>query len=170
MPSLLSGVAAYPEGVTTMYSVHFSLEIEKKQRQKYENRVGNYAEHLDIRQDPQRHPDLEELPFLGQTTGWALNLPESTTSNREADIAELPHNTKATFIILVSWSSVKTEATAEQIKTPGKSESLYEHYVQSILDEADLGYDRRHVQFDFLSPANLNRKERSSTILGRAYQ
>ncbi|KAL8746639.1 MAG: hypothetical protein Q9190_001361 [Brigantiaea leucoxantha] len=165
LPSVLSGVAAFPEGITTMHKAYFDNVEDIKQTQRYETNVFNFAQHVHARQDPQIHPDLEETPFLGQARGWAI--PLSLSSSLE-ETPILPNKSKSIFVILLSWLSIESEREASQINTPGHSESLYDYYIQSVLDKAAGGFDRHHLHLDFLFSGNLDRKERSSEILSKA--
>lgn len=162
-------MAAYPQGITTVHFAYFNSHVEKNLRQDYESSVRRYGEILYIAQDP-HNPYIEEFSnegFEGFATGWAQLIPV-LTGHAQASAAngEPDPRPNTMFIILTSWRNAHAEEVLDQ-KMYGTT-LLYDQYIQSVLNEADIGYNRHHLKLNLLTPGrSLGDGEWSSTILGR---
>lgn len=151
-----------------MHFAYFNSNVEKKLRQSYETSVEKYAEFLDIDQDPLYHPDIGEVPFEGCATGWAQLIPVSTSHPKLSAVNDEPDSRPTTtFIILISWRNADAEKALEQKLSPDGTALLYDRYIQTVINKADRGYNKHHLQLNWIAESNPREKEWSSTILGR---
>ncbi len=170
-PSVIAGIAAWPEGLTSIYHLKFPTLLPLPERQNCEIDVFNYAQYHHLRSDPQakQFGSLDDS-FLGAATGWAIPIPillDQAASGKDEVEPPVP---RSTLVVLMKWKNAQGEKTSEEITTLGTTKTLYEELIQPMLRRAGHGGVKSHLALDFLCPSNLKFEERSSTILGRYWE
>lgn len=159
----MTGISAWPEGLTSIYRIQFPNLLSLPERNSCELSVFNYVQCL------HNYPSASSLEFehfKGVATGWAIPMPISGQKD-EKSVSDNDENMRSTFLILMSWKDAEAEKAGEAFTNSSMEESLYEHHIQPIIRRAGPGAMKNHVKLDFLSEYNIKFEERSSVLLAR---
>ena len=160
----MSGISAWPEGLTSIYRIQFPISLSLPERNSCELSVFSYVQCLHKRPSAS---SLEVEGFKGGATGWAIPLPGPGKHDKK-NASEIDGNIqKSTFVILMSWKDAEAEKEGEAFINSSMDESLYEYHIQPMIRRAGLGAIKTHLKLDFLSEYNLKFEERSSVLLAQ---
>ena len=160
----MSGISAWPEGLTSIYRIQFPISLSLPERNSCELSVFSYVQGLHKRPSASS-PEVEG--FKGGATGWAIPLP-SPGKHDEKNANEIDGNIqKSTFVILMSWKDAEAEKEGEAFINSSMDESLYAYHIQPMIRRAGPGAIKTHLKLDFLSEYNLKFEERSSVLLAQ---
>ena len=158
----MTGISAWPEGITSIYRIQFPTRLSLSERNSCELSVFSYVQCL---HDRPTVSTLEVEPLKGGATGWAIpmsipgKMDEKKASENYVDILN------STFVILMSWKDAEAEKEGEAFINSSMDESLYEYHIQPMIRRAGPGVIKSHLKLDFLCEYNLKFEERSSVLL-----
>ena len=145
----------YPEGTTAIHLATFNRKLNRLQKHKYEEKLFHFGQTLDLCRDHDRPLELG-APFESQTHGWACTIPDISPSVEHSSPSNDSTHSETTFVALIGWTSMEGEKVAESMKIPGTTDSLHDVYIQPMIDDADGGYEKGHLQFDFATQAHFD--------------
>lgn len=146
----------YPGGITALHLATFNRKLNRLQKHEYEEKISHLGQTLDLCRDPNQPIELGE-PFQSQTHGWACVVPDVSPSVEHKLPSNNPTHPENIFIALITWISVESEKVAESMKMNGTTYSLWDTYIKPMVDDADAGYEKGYVQFDFATQAHFDR-------------
>lgn len=149
----------YPGGITAMHLATFNRTLNRLQRHKYEENIHHFGQSLDLCANDDLPIELGD-PYQSQAHGWTYAIPDVNPSVEHTSPSPSPSNnsthSQSTFVAFVSWVSMEGEKVGESIKMKGTTNSLYDIYIRPMVDDADGGYEKDYVRFDFATQAHFD--------------